>query len=283
MRNQLVGNCHYSQYTVSELADLREVEVPEPSRHRLNRTDPKAHESKWMGGITSWEAAESVLNHGWADGASRALGLQGQLTAQLPKIERRRRKAAYGRKGRLVTDRALKGQWDIAYRSHRRITVAGHKRNITLNVGWGGNCHLTAEKLFWSGATMLVLAHTLTAAGYNVKLAAVAKTASNARYGKVVVKRVVIKDHGEPLRPDALAGIVCHAGIYRSFGFLASLHSPWDIGDGLGRNIPWEDLKRAQGDHGTPEWWEAGIIVKDCYSEWEAIREIERVLAAVTA
>lgn len=283
MRQELLGNCHYSQYSVSELADLRAVEVPEPSRHRRHRADPDVHLSEWMGGITSWSLAEGILNNGWTVGADRALKLKDKLTAQLPKIQRRRRKGAWGRKGRLNIERALRGQWDIAYRSHKRQLVAGIAKNITLNVGWGGNCGMTAEQLFWSGTTMLVLAEALTTAGYNVKLAAVAKTASNAVRGKVVVKRIVVKDHGEPLRPDALAGIVCHAGIYRSFGFLASMHSPWDIGSGLGTNITWRDLEAYQGDTGTPEWWEAGIIVKDCYSEHAAIKEIERILAAVAA
>ncbi len=282
-RSDTIGNVHFTEHTITELAELRSQSVPDCNAEHLRTCDPgrPGGDPKWYGGLTSWADAKAVLDNGWVVGADRAMAIKDQILAaapMLPKVRRNRRRQAWGAVGHtLNVDRAMAGQWDHAWRSTRREQVVGGNKCITLTVGWGGNCHRTAEQLFWSGATMLVLADILTTAGYSVRINAVCKVKSNAERSKLGMHRVVIKDHGEPLRPDALAGIVCHAGIFRTYGFLAFCHAPWNIGWGHGRMVQWKDAQKTI--ERTPDWYDDNeIVVGDCYSKAEAIAEATKVL-----
>jgi hypothetical protein len=276
------NNCFVNEQTVSELAKSYERALPAVNSAYAEVCDPRTNSmgASWYGGLKSKEDAAAILANGWTEGASKASKLRDELGVELPRAKSRRRRKTWSHDGSsLSVDRALAGQWDRAFRSTERELSDGSSTCVTLVAGWGGNCNRTSEELFWSGAVMLVLCDLIEEAGQSVKLCAVAK--GQVPNGNTIINSVVVKDHGEPLRIDALAGIVCHAGIFRSFGFRAVASSPWDVGYGLGRSVEWAEADRHLKattylkDEGT-------IRVSDCYSRTSAIAEIKRVVALIS-
>ena len=157
-KQETIGRVHFADYTVSQLADIRDTPLPRCNEKREDQCDPIPHRKKWRGGIASWADAENLLNKGWREGAERALALKDRIMADapmLPKVRRNRRRQCWAAVGEsLDVDRAMRGEWDRAWRGSRREQVVGSNKCVTLNVGWGGNSHRSADELFWSGACM---------------------------------------------------------------------------------------------------------------------------------
>ena len=271
-----------SEYTIRELAN--NVEVPSGSltneEHWWHHSRTLSFNRNWFGGIGSISEAKGILENGWPEGSAKILKLQEQIEEipeNLPKVKNRRRRQCWANDGEtLDIDRAMVGQWDSAYRSTYREMVDGNQKCVTLVCGWGGNFVCSAEDLFWSGAVMLVLSDILEKSGYSVKLVAASKICHY--FYNYSLTRVMIKDHGEPLQIDGLAGILCHASAFRIFGFRALVFCPWDITPKFGRATTWEEIAEPMISCGYQDSEPNSIIVNDCYSEQSAIKEIQRVL-----
>jgi hypothetical protein len=268
------------EQSVSELSRSYKRDLPLCNVKHTGSCEMQYGGSAWYGGITKMEQATSILENGWAEGAEKAAFLKDSLQADLPKARTRKRKQTWLAEGdSLDVDRALAGNWDYAYRGTIREWSAGVSC-VTLNIGWGGNCNRTSEELFWSGAVMLCLSDILEGAGFSTKINAVIKLRifenwSKQRYS---LNTVTVKDHGEPMRVDALAGVVCHAGIFRTYGFRTICNAPWDVSSGLGQvSDGWEEMNRIIEESGfKPD--PNTINVNDCYSREDAIREVTRIL-----
>jgi hypothetical protein len=267
------------QQTVDELAQAYTRDIHPANKQYEDSCNPaKTGAGKyWYGGITSIADATSILTTGWADGAARAMELKETLEAEVPKARSRKRRKVWSGEGDLDVDRAINGDWDTAYRTTMREEVVGSQVCVCLVAAWGGNCEKTAEQLFWSGACMLVLSDVLEGAGYSTRLDAVSKS---RHHGNIALNIITMKDYGEPLRVDSLAGVVCHAGIFRSFGFRGLCDAPWNVGPGLGSMIDWDTADHMlKGSSYQPE--PNTIRVNDCYTKEAAKNEISRILLKI--
>lgn len=188
--------------------------------------------SRWYGGIDSRATAESLMRDGWQDGAKQASALAPKLTDYVAPVKSVRRRAAWSEDGTEIhIDRAMRGEWDRAFRTSVH-TASGTPRVLSLGCNFGGNAGISHEQLFWCAAQMIVATDLLEAAGYAVELHAL-KCNTIPNNGHVLLD-VTVKQPDQPLRADAVASVFGHAGVYRSFGHVLLCSSLLAVGDGLG-------------------------------------------------
>lgn len=229
----------------------------------------------WYGGFTKTTDATDLMRHGWKDGADRLNDLRQEL-GEVPTAKTRKRQPRWADDGHtLDVDRALAGQWDIAYRDSRRVWAAG-PQVIELVGAFGGNAVQDADALFWNGAASIVLADILENAGYSVRM--VSQFATETK-GNTTVVRVVTKDAGEAMRPDAVASVACHAGTFRTLGFQSILSTPYNVGLSLGGYVAPRSAERRMAAIG--EWQEGALTVPEAYTRRDAINAIRETLKAV--
>ena len=279
------------EMTVSEFAKV--AELSPPSEHNLEESktyQPSVEETrkrsptldrggKWFGGLKSTKHATDILLNGWEKGANKLSDMRKTLADSIPAPRAIRRRPQWRDDGHtLDVDRALSGQWDIAYRDSRRELGAG-VQVLNLMGSFGGNCNRSAEELFWSGAAGVVLCDLLEEAGYQVNFSATFYSRARSNGSVLGVHRVLVKEAGDPMRLDAVAAVCCHAGIFRTLGFRSILSCPWDVGNGLGyqeiASRCTEQLKACG------EFEEGSAILEPCFGRDSAIREIKRVLKLV--
>ena len=144
------------EQSVYELGNIYNIPLPEVNKDYARQCEPKGYDDEWRGGIKTLQQAKDILAVGWKPGAVRASTLMDKLESNMPTVKTRKRRQTWMDEGDgLDIDRALAGQWDVAYRSTRREFSSG-SNCVTLNVGWGGNCDMTSEQLFWSGVKFSV-------------------------------------------------------------------------------------------------------------------------------
>lgn len=259
------------------LAEFADIYASDPGRNRANAEGCCPEPTEWYNYLPSLAAARATLDKGWKEGARQLTGLSGNLAADIPPARSRKRKPCWTDDGgTLDVDRALAGQWESAYRSATRVSCLGPD-TVDLIGGMGGLGHITAEEMFWAGAAAIVAADILENAGYNVRLIAAAYSRFDDE-SAYTVTRVIVKDAGEPLRVDALAGVMCHSGIYRTHAFRARCLAPWDVG-GMGRSVNAERIQDLLTRVG--EWPESAIVLNRPYTREDAIAEIQRVIGVV--
>jgi hypothetical protein len=95
----------------------------------------------------------------------------------------------------------------------RRPADGGHRDDV------GRHYAQTAEELFWQGAAAAVITDILEEAGYRVEVYA---NRVSERHGRRHCIRVKVKEADMPMRLDGVVAVLCHAGIFRTFGFLCS-------------------------------------------------------------
>lgn len=266
-----------------DLEGLRTVydrAVPEHNKalaeqQTIERHVAEGHSSQ-VGGLATQAEAIALVETGWREGSERLSDMRSKLALDVPAAQSRRRKRRWGSDGELDIGRALEGRWEVAFRSTERRMGQG-MAIVDLVCAWGGNWNMTAEQLFWDGAQMLVLCEAIESAGYAVRLTAMAATSSISDAGRGwLAKFIQVKDSSEPLTIDALAGVVCHAGIYRSFGFRMHAFHEVKVRSSLGHSESLESARRTLEPVGA---WPAGAIVVDhAYSRSSAVENIRRVL-----
>jgi len=101
-------------------------------------------------------------------------------------------------------------------------------QTVAIETTWGGHYGQTAEELFWQGAAAAVMTDILEEAGYRVEVYA---NRVSERHGRRHCIRVKVKEADMPMRLDGVAAVLCHAGIFRTFGFLCIEQAEFDVGD----------------------------------------------------
>jgi hypothetical protein len=217
--------------TLGELAEEPNRDCPPTNRairKEMLETAFAHYGSAWMGGLHSWDEAEALLEKGWPEGAERLRALAGKLTAQVPQARSIRRRLAWVDNGdEVCKDRLQAGQIDQCWRTMRRAPFVA-PQTVAIETTWGGHYGQTAEELFWQGAAAAVLTDILEEAGYRVELYA---NRVSERGGHRHCTRVKVKEADMPMRLDGVAAVLCHAGIFRTFGFLCIEQAEFDVGD----------------------------------------------------
>lgn len=268
---------YHTVQTLEDLAKGFEIPISAANAEYAGSCEPEEGNPAWRGGISTREQVTALLNDGWQQGANDLSTLSRDPGfASLPGVRTRKRVSRWSDAGEdLNIDRALRGDWDIAWRTSRREVTAG-PTCIDLISAWGGACGRSAEELFWSGAAMLVACDLLEQAGYRVRL--LATMAIDSRGGSRPTHRadVILKDDHEPLRVDALAGVVCHAGVFRTVGFREICRAPWSVGYSLGSYLGVGSLPADLAPDA-----ESSIIMPDAYDRASAARNIAAVIRKV--
>lgn len=236
------------------------------------RVGERPSASSWYGGLKNKSEAISIIRDGWPDGVKRIRELKTSIETSIPKFQRPMRKGNWSNDGSEVNiDRAMAGNWDNAWRSTKKINVAGSRQFINITVCWGGNCNLSAEELFWTGASATTICDALESMGHRCKITAIHMGEHYNRDGGNYKSalRINIKEYNEPLRINSVAGILCHAGIFRTLGFHAILQHDFDVGYGLGRSL--------QFDENTIKLDNA-LLINYCSNLEEAKREIQKAV-----
>ena len=217
--------------TLSELVEEPTRDCPEPNRairKKMLATAFEHYSSAWMGGLTSWKDAMAVLEKGWPEGAERLRVLAGKLSAQVPQAKSIRRRLTWADDGdEICRDRLHSGQVEQCWRTMRRSPFAA-PQTVAIETTWGGHYGQTAEELFWQGAAAAVLTDILEDAGYRVEVYA-NRVLSWRRHRHCI--RVKVKEADMPMRLDGVAAVLCHAGVFRTFGFLCIEQAEFDVGD----------------------------------------------------
>lgn len=240
--------------------------------------------STWYGGLTGIEDARKLILDGWYEGAGKASAVTQDdgLTSTLPQPESIRRRMTWGADGDdLNIDRALRGDWDTAYRTSHRVKTTGNKI-VTLVSSFGGNCGKSAEQLFWSGAQMLVTAELLELAGYQCEVRGIHFNDFRSTTKKLALD-ICCKKAGDPLRLDTIASVFAHAGVFRTYGFMGICRAPWPVTSGLGHALEDSGAERMFSDLTAKGILDpADVFLPPAYSRETAIRNILGAVHHVT-
>ena len=205
---------------------------------------------------------------GWSDGASKLFDMANQI--KVPAMEKITRKRVWADQGEEVdVDRLFAGEdhfWQGL--TTARKPKGGKVVRIAVNVSVQGG--VDAEDMFWTGAAGLVLADTLTKAGYLVGIDLL-RAAHNERKEHLYLK-VALKQPDEPMSITGLASTVCLGGFFRTVGLLfTAKHWETPCGTGIANSI--QDW--------VPEGADISLRSASLTSREEAIRWVNEKLAEV--
>ena len=213
------------------LAEEPRRDCPAPNRVIRKKMLNQAFEhygAEWMGGLQNWKEVAAILKKGWPEGADRLRALTAKLSSQVPQAKSIRRKLTWADAGdEICRDRLQSGQLDSCWRTMRRSLYVG-PHTVAIETTWGGHYGQTAEELFWQGAAAAVMTDILEEAGYRVEVYA---NRVSERHGRRHCIRVKVKEADMPMRLDGVAAVLCHAGIFRTFGFLCIEQAEFDVGN----------------------------------------------------
>lgn len=236
--------------SLGELDAEPKRDCPEPNRtirRKMLTIAFQHYTSEWMGGLHSWKEATDILGNGWPEGAERLRALAGKLSTQLPQAKSIRRKVSWLEEGdEICRDRLQAGQIEQCWRTMRRSPFVA-PQTVAIETTWGGHYQQTVEELFWQGAAAAVLTDILEEAGYRVEL--YANRVSQER-GQRHCTRLKVKEADMPMRLDGVAAVLCHAGIFRTFGFLCIEQAEFDVRDwahGHGSELSRQDAEVLNG------------------------------------
>jgi hypothetical protein len=207
------------------------------------------------------------------------------LESEIPAAASIRGRWTYGPEGDDVSiERAMAGDYDVAYRRRVKVQVKG-TRIVNLAATYGGSCAKTAEQLFWTGVQLVVASDLLESAGYRTEIhgfrAQGPYNVSGSREDGYAILDLIAKRPNEPLRIDALMAILAHAGVFRTYGFAGICRFPWPVGSGLG--CCYSDVRGL-----AARMVDAGLldavdyIMPDAYSREQAAKNIVALVGQVT-
>jgi hypothetical protein len=259
---------------LGELAEEPKRDCPPVNRairKEMLQTAFAHYGSAWMGGLHSWDEAKVLLEKGWPEGAERLRTLAGKLAAQVPQAKSIRRKLTWADDGdEICRDRLQSGHIEQCWRTMRRSPFVA-PQTVAIETTWGGHYGQTAEELFWQGAAAAVLTDILEEAGYRVEVYANRVSEWNGKHHCI---RVKVKEADMPMRLDGMAAVLCHAGIFRTFGFLCIEQAEFEIGSwghGHGQEL---NPRAAEMLNGGTESLHIGAIS----TESEAVEVIQRLI-----
>ncbi len=288
---------HYGECDAVDLCGLLDGVKRHPVNAQIGiaRGDNMPGGPKWYGGITSTSQVADLFQEGWAEGAAKVQRLSEQVQAPTQTATVVRRRSVYSDQGdELDGWRAMAGDWDVAWQRQSAQERIG-PRVVSIAGTWGGSYNRSADELFWQGAQMIVAADLLEQAGYAVEVVALLSTSIYATHfkikagnGKMInpsaksLWRITVKRSDEPLRPDQVAAIFCHAGTFRTAGFEAVCTAPFDVGHGLGAHATAEACyAQAKGDKVIPA--APDFILPDAYTPQQAAANIAGLIAKLEA
>ncbi len=273
---------------VHEIPDLMDIDTPnfnEQARatldgHWAGTGDNMPPKSFYLGRLKSLEALEKIHHKGWAKGAEKAMALADGLLDNVAQPKGIRRKIRWGDDGdEFDKERLLDGHLDSCWRtSTRQYAVATPIINIA--VGWGGNCNMSHDELFWSGASALALCRVLENAGYQTSLTAICANDIHSEDMHIALC-CRVKQAGEYLRPDAVASIICLGATFRTYLFAAYVASPFRMPTGLGHNCRVDRVIPAAIESGVLE--APQVVLPDAYTEADARDSVENALRELAA
>lgn len=174
------------------------------------------HQDFWTG-CDSAEQFAKRIKQGWVDGAERLMKLPIK-EVEPTSIRRIRYRGEQG--DDLDIHRVYRGELDTAWEYRKRGSRSSVGRHITIVCNIAANCNVSADKLFWRGASALRLAETLESAGYCVRLVAGMGASGIDSDGNVDNGYLFeIKSPDQPIDIANLASIVCLPGYFRVIGF----------------------------------------------------------------
>lgn len=270
-----------NEWKLGELEAAYDAPTHPENTHRERHSHIDGGDAAWYGGLRSDSEAREILTGGWVDGVSRLNDLRRDL-GEIPTAKCRVRRVRFADQGDdLVIDRAMRGDWDQAWRTSRREQTSG-PQTIELFTLYGGACSLDADEIFYKGAVATVVADALENAGYSVRLVASFMHRDTSKSSRVGRSDIILKEASEPLRIDGVASVLCHAGIFRSYGFRVLMALPFELNSALGPAIyDWPneiEKMRAAG-----EWNDGCIAVNPVTTRYGATCEIARILQSVNA
>lgn len=232
-------------------------------------------DSSWRGGIKSLDDAADLLRKGWPEGAERARKLADGLLPLLPPPESLRRKTRWSDDGgELDRDRLYSSGIETAFRSTRQV-LQRSPRTIKLVGSWSINGSYSAEQVAWNGAALTALVDLLESADFRVELS-LCLAAEQYTPETVSMPIVRIKTANEPLNINTVAAVAGHAGIFRSYGFMAICSSPYKVSSSYGHALMIEQAWKQAVDAGVLET--ADGFMELAVNEHGAIGMIAKVL-----
>lgn len=225
---------------------------------------------------------KTLMKHateGWKDGAKKLAQVTrslGDVATNLGVVDTRRRSAWRDDGEELDLDRFWNGSYDDMWRTTVR-DARGQTPVVTIIQSWGGHWKRKENEMFWSGAAALVAADALEEAGYAVELILCNTTRhgyDDDVYGMAAA--VQIKRSDQPLNIQALAGMACDVGVYRTFGFnmkplVAGTERKCSYNLGIPTSADTWDHEKWPVE-GTP------IMMPDSYSLNQAIASVKKTL-----
>ncbi len=270
---------HVSERSLTEFVDIFNKPMPYSGNEAIKgKAEVRYGGGAWYGGITSTAEATGLVRDGWREGAQRLGELGESLKNLVPEAKSYRRRVRWSEEGdELHVERAVRGDWDLAWRSTRRTEVRG-PAVVEIAVSWANSGSVDAQEAFWTGAAALVVTDLLETAGYTVRICAY--KINQHGYGNIGIHKIVVKEAGEPLQLDYLASLLCHVGVYRTYGFRTVMDVPFRVESGLGMPVSISAVRETLNafDAGP----ESGTIVLDSvYTRDGAVNAIKHVVSTL--
>lgn len=227
---KLTGRRDRCRWSVLSLSDYRDCYGLSGTHGTYDATG-----GAWSGGLSSQSDVLSMLSG--SGERAQALGarvrkLADEVGANLPPVPSRRRRRVWSDDGSDYDFDRLQDFHDRPA-SARKRTVRTDPGTVHLVASFGGSAGTSDEALSWAGAPCLAVARALLDAGYSVSVDACFATEYHDRAQGIVVRLV---EAGTSFEVDdaALAGVVCHAGTFRTCGFTAHILNEPSLSSSLG-------------------------------------------------
>ena len=195
----------------------------------------------WLGGLTSTDMAVEVGQAGYPEGRDAVARLvsdaQGDPALNALEVPNVRRKRRFRDEGDTFDHERFYAGRDDYWESHKR-DARGVAPVVSIVYGWGGVQTKTAEQLLWAGAAAFTAAEILSEAGYSVEVAAM-NLSRHTIYGKPdshIGAIMQLKSPDQPITSGAIA-TGCHAGIFRTMGFMLKLCNDLPVDDCMGSTM----------------------------------------------
>ena len=210
------------------------------SRQRF--ATPSSRRNWTLGENVTLEEFDRRVAQGWPDMASKVEALAASI--KQPTVPRNvRRRMTRGAQGdTLDISEVYAGRLDRAWLQSAKAQGLG-PRNVTILARLDGASSEAESRFLWRGVAALVLADTLTTAGYNVQILSVTCGDNVRRTREGIVAIYPVKTYQDPLNLSMLASSLCQVGVFRltMFQLMCSLNGK--VTDGLGRTLSNEDFE----------------------------------------
>jgi hypothetical protein len=271
-------NVAVNEFSLAELSSVYDL-APHPCQRENVIAETVFNENllgDWYGEIKSFADIRVVLDNGWVKGAQKLEALISS-SPDVQGVKSRKRIVEWKSEGDdLHLDRAIRGDWDRAWRSSRREWSSG-TRALDLFTLYGGSCSLSSDQIFWIGATSAIVTSAIEKAGYAVRLHACFLHVWSDFVGR---HDIVLKDYNEPLRLDGIASVLCHSGVYRTFGFRSWMQMPKPLSCGLGpAAYRWEPVIPEM--RACEEWDDNCIYINPAHDRSSCIAEVDRIISKI--